>query len=207
MANLPILPPDQQEILKIVLRLAQTCGYELEHTNQVTFLAVRIFDELQSIHHLSETERSWLVYAALLHDIGWIEGWKSHHKVSLRIILTTPMLTFSNTERLIIGSIARYHRKSLPKLSHDHYSALLPVQRQVVDILAGCLRLADGLDRSHQQLIKDLNCRVTEKKILITCTTDRPALEEYEASQSKKKLLEMAFSRGVEIAGLDVLSE
>lgn len=203
MAKLPILPPNQQAVLKTVLLLAQTCEYEVEHTNQVTFLAVRLFDELHSLHNFGEVERSWLVYAAVLHDIGWIEGWKNHHKVSLRIILSTPMLPFNNKERLIIGSIARYHRKSLPDLSHDHYSALLPAQRNTVKILAGCLKLADGLDRSHQQLINDLRCKVTKKKILITCETTRPALEELDSFKSKKNLLELAFSRVVEIAGLD----
>jgi exopolyphosphatase/guanosine-5'-triphosphate,3'-diphosphate pyrophosphatase len=203
LANLPILPPDQQAVLKTVLRLAQTCEYELEHTNQVTYLAVRLFDELQSLHHYNEKERSWLVYAALLHDIGWIEGWKNHHKVSLRIILTTPMVPFNNKERLIIGSVARYHHKSLPDLSHDHYSALLPAQRHLVDILAGCLRLADGLDHSHQQRITDLKCKITKKKILVACDAIHPVIEEYEASQARKNLLELALSRRVEIIGMD----
>jgi exopolyphosphatase/pppGpp-phosphohydrolase len=201
LANLPLLPPEQQAVLRTVLSLAQTCEYELEHTNQVTFLAVRLFDELHNLHHLSEPERSWLLYASLLHDIGWIEGWKSHHKVSLRIILTTPMLPFNNKERLIIGSVARYHRRSLPDLSHDHYAALLPAQRHVVDVLAGCLRLADGLDRSHQQRIIDLHCKVTKKKILIAFVTTQPVVEEIAAAQNKKNLLELALARVIEIAG------
>lgn len=203
MVNLPILPPDQQAILQTVLRLAQTCEYEVEHTSQVTFLAVRLFDELHTLHHLGQRERAWLVYASLLHDIGWIEGWKNHHKVSLRIILATSMLPFDNKERLIIGSIARYHRRSLPDLSHDHYSALLPAQRHAVDILAGCLRLADGLDRSHQQRIKDLHCKVTRKKILVVCETAQPGVEEIEASRAKRNLLELATARAVEITGLE----
>jgi len=206
LANLPTLPPDRQAVLKTVLRLAQTCEYEVEHTNQVTFLAVRLLDELHSLHHFGQVERAWLVYASMLHDIGWIEGWKNHHKVSLRIILATPMLPFNHKERLIIGSIARYHRKSLPDLTHDHYSALLPAQRHIVDVLAACLRLADGLDRSHQQRLKDLHCKVTKKKIRITCDTTQPASDEYEASQAKKDLMELAFSRLVEVTGLGCAS-
>ena len=72
MANLPILPPEQQAVLQTVLRLAQTCEYEVEHTNQVTYLAVRLFDELHGLHHMGPRERAWLVYASLLHDIGKI---------------------------------------------------------------------------------------------------------------------------------------
>lgn len=94
MVDRPTLPPDQQPVLQAVLRLAQTCEFEVNHTWQVTHLALRLFDELQELHNLSQNERSWLIYAGILHDIGWIEGWKEHHKVTLRIILTTPMLPF-----------------------------------------------------------------------------------------------------------------
>ena len=89
--------------LTAVIQLAQTCDYDSSHTSQVTRLALRLFDQLQPLHNLGTQERDRLHYAGLLHDIGWIEGWREHHKVALRIILDTPMLPFSNKERLIIG--------------------------------------------------------------------------------------------------------
>jgi exopolyphosphatase/pppGpp-phosphohydrolase len=202
MVDLPILPPDQQPVLQAVLRLAQTCEFEVTHTLQVTHLAVRLFDDLQPLHQLGQTERSWLVYAALLHDIGWIEGWKEHHKVSLRIILTTPMLPFSNKERLLIGSIARYHRKSLPVIKHDHFAALSPDEREKVKVLAGLLRLADALDHSHQQRIRDIRCKVGAKKISIVCTVNQDAAEEKAAIQEKSDLLQHSLQRAIVIEGL-----
>jgi exopolyphosphatase/pppGpp-phosphohydrolase len=202
LVDLPTLPPGQEATLQTVLRLAQTCEFELNHTYQVTHLAARLFDELACLHHLSEKERTWLVYAALLHDIGWIEGWQDHHKVSLRIILTTPMLVFSNKERLIIGSVARYHRKSLPDRKHDHYAALTQDERQVVDRLASCLRLADALDRSHQQRVQDLRCKITAKKIVVCCSVQAPAPEELSTALQKCDLLVLTFHRKVLIEGL-----
>ncbi len=80
--------------ISAVLELAQTCEFDSSHTHQVARLSLRLFDQLQPLHDLSGKERDWLHYAALLHDIGWIEGWKDHHKVSLRIILDTPLLPF-----------------------------------------------------------------------------------------------------------------
>jgi alpha-galactosidase len=47
----------------------------------------RLFDELQPLHLLGAQERFWLNAGALLHDIGWIEGQKGHHKTALRTIL------------------------------------------------------------------------------------------------------------------------
>src|SRR5512135_3349004 len=181
--------PNPSLTLTAVIQLAQTCDYDASHTSQVTRLALRLFDQLQPLHNLGAEARDWLHYAGLLHDIGWIEGWKEHHKVALRIILDTPLLPFSNKERLIIGSIARYHRKALPDLKHDHFAALSEEERHLVEILASMLRLADGLDSTHQRRVRDLACRVTEKKILIQCMVQGEGLEEQKAAEGKSDLM------------------
>ncbi len=183
--------------LAAVIQLAQTCDYDASHTSQVTRLALRLFDQLQPLHALGSGERDWLHYAGVLHDIGWIEGWQEHHKVALRIILDTPLLPFSNKERLIIGSVARYHRKALPDLRHDHYAALSEDERHVVDVLASMLRLADGLDSSHQRRVRDLACRVSEKKITIQCLVQGEAQEEQKAADGRSDLMSQVFGRKV----------
>jgi exopolyphosphatase/pppGpp-phosphohydrolase len=202
LVDLPVLPADQQPVLQSVLRLAQTCEFEVNHTFQVTLLAARLFDELLPLHDLGEVQRAWLIFAGILHDIGWIEGWKEHHKVSLRIILTTPMLTFTNKERLIIGSIARYHRKSLPDATHDHFAALSQAERAQVMALAGFLRLADALDHSHQQRVRDITCKITHKKILVSCLLNGSLGEELAAVRQKSDLLEQTFERKLFFTGL-----
>jgi len=192
--------PSTSSTLNEVLRLAQTCDYDSSHTHQVARLALRLFDDFQSLHNLGQTERDWLHYAAILHDIGWIEGWKEHHKVSLRIILTTPMLNLTNKERLIVGSIARYHRKALPNLKHDHYAALTEAERKNVDVLAGILRLADGLDSAHQVRVRDIIVKVTPKKIAIRCTVQSEKKEEEETASEKTDLLRQVFNRPIVIS-------
>jgi exopolyphosphatase/pppGpp-phosphohydrolase len=194
--------PEQQVVYQAVLRLAQTCEYEVLHTGQVTFLAVRLFEELAALHRLGDLQKAWLVYAGTLHDIGWIEGWKEHHKVSLRIILTTSMLPFSNKERLIIGSIARYHRKTLPSLKHDHYAALSTEERRQVSLLAAFLRLADALDRTHHQRVRDLTCQVKGRRIIVICQTTAPAPEEAAAVLEKGDLLQKVLNRKLMVEGL-----
>ncbi len=186
------------ERLRPVIQLAQACNFEPAHTYQVTRLALRLFDELQELHRLGSEERFWLHAGCLLHDIGWIEGWKNHHKASLRIILGTSMLPFNGRERLVIGSITRYHRKSLPQPEHDNYAALNAGDRQSVVILSSFLRLADGMDRSHQSLVQDLSCRVTDKKIAIRCKVQQPPQDEKTAVKGKCDLLKIAFKRKIE---------
>ena len=49
--------------------------------------------------------------------------------------------------------IARYHRRATPKKGHPGYSDLPSALRRVVKINAACVRLAEGLDRSHAQVL------------------------------------------------------
>jgi exopolyphosphatase/pppGpp-phosphohydrolase len=189
----------QQNGLKTAVRLAQTCDYEASHSHQVTRLALLLFDELEPLHHLGLEQRYWLECGGILHDIGWIEGWHNHHKTALRIILTTPLLPFNNKERLIIGSIARYHRKALPTLSHDHFASLEPDDRKVVCILSACLRLADGLDHSHQSRVKDISCKIKTRKIVVVCEATSKSEEEALAAQQRADLMASVFQRGVVI--------
>jgi len=155
--------------LRQVLHLAETWQFDREHTLHVAWLALRLFDELQAAHRLGATERFWLLCSAILHDIGRGDvGTKGHHKASLRIVMTTPILDFDLDQRRVIGSVARYHRKALPSVSHPHYAELAPVQRQIVNQLAALLRLADSLDKSHQ-LVGDVSFEVTPRRLRGRC--------------------------------------
>jgi exopolyphosphatase/guanosine-5'-triphosphate,3'-diphosphate pyrophosphatase len=101
---------------------------------------------------------------------------------------------------MIIGSIARYHRKSLPDMKHDHYAALNDEERGIVDILACILRLADGLDSAHQERVRDITCyKVTKKKITLKCASLNHSKEEIQAALDKADLMKKVFHREINI--------
>jgi exopolyphosphatase/guanosine-5'-triphosphate,3'-diphosphate pyrophosphatase len=52
--------------------------------------------------------------------------------------------------------VTRYHRRATPKKDHPGYGELPHDLRQAVKVLAACLRLAEGLDRSHAQALDSL---------------------------------------------------
>ena len=185
--------------LDTMLHLAESCDYEAGHTHQVTRLTLKLFDELRPVHLLGAQERFWLNAGALLHDIGWIEGQKGHHKTALHTILHTQLLSIGNGDRLIIGSIARYHRGALPKKKHGHFAALRPPQRRMVSVLAAILRVADGLDRTHQSLVDGLSCEITPEQILVKCSVNRPAEVERLFALKKGRLLEKVFERDLAV--------
>ena len=184
-----------QRRLEEVVQLVDSCNHEPDHVRHVTWLSLRLFDELQPLHRLGGEERFWLRCGALLHDIGWMKGRKGHHKTSLRLILDQLGSPFDKRERHIIGSIARYHRRALPKDKHGHFAALSPVDQYRVTLLAALLRVADGLDRTHRSVVQDLACDISPRRIAIDCAVWMYPIPEREEALEKADLLERAFDR------------
>jgi len=182
-------------VLDAVVAFARDCNYEPEHTHQVTELALAIFDQLQGLHGMGSQERLWLQYGALLHDIGWIEGQQGHHKTSLRLIMGEPSLPFDRRERQIVGLIARYHRKAIPNDRHQYFNRLSPEDQHRVRVLAGILRVADGLDCTHTNVIRRVTCKVSSREIRMVCEANGSADSEISAAEEKADLLESVFNR------------
>jgi len=181
--------------LRAVVRCAERCRYEAEHTRQVTRLALALFDALQPAHGLAKEDRLLLRCAAILHDIGWLAGKKGHHKTALGLILNDATLPFDDRQRRVVGCIARYHRKALPSAKHAHFASLSRGDQERVRHLAGLLRVADGLDRTHRNVVRSLRCEVTPSEVIIRCATDGPAADETLAASDKGRLLADALGR------------
>src|SRR5262245_61065270 len=132
-----------------VIELGERCGYWPEHAQQVARLALSIFDQTRSVHGLSEREREWLEFGALLHDVGVHISYERHHRHSYYLIKNGDLRGFQPQEIEVIALIARYHRQATPKKSHEGYTDLSGMQRLTVKTLSAMVRLAEGLDRSH----------------------------------------------------------
>jgi exopolyphosphatase/guanosine-5'-triphosphate,3'-diphosphate pyrophosphatase len=136
-----------------IVELGERCGYWSEHAQQVARLALNIFDQTRSVHRLSDREREWLEYGALLHDVGVHISYERHHRHSYYLIKNGDLRGFDPQEIEIIALIARYHRQATPKKSHEGYGDLKGSARQTVKVLSAMVRLAEGLDRSHAQAL------------------------------------------------------
>ena len=140
-----------------VIELAERCNYNPSHANQVGHLALALFDQTKDAHTLGSKEREWIEYASLLHDIGVHISYGRHHKHSYYLIKNGDLRGFEPQEVEIIALIARYHRRGLPKRSHEGYGSLKSNLRRTVRSLAAILRVAEGLDRSHAQSIRSID--------------------------------------------------
>ena len=173
---------------------------EPPHVLHVARLALRLFDGLPVLHQLGEEDRLLLEAAACLHDIGWSvapDGTK-HHKESARLIRAQRWENFSATPVELIALIARYHRKSPPKLAHEDFVALSEENRTKVSRLAAILRVADGLDRRHLQWVNDLSVRISPGQIIVLLDTTDLVEVEVNAARNKADLFRTVFARELE---------
>ena len=179
---------------------ARRCDYEREHSEQTTRLALCLFDCLKDRLSLDLEDRFLLECGAILHDIGWQQGPSKHHKTAMEMILNDTSMPLGPQERVAVALIARYHRKALPKASHRGYQDLSPPARHKVSLLAGMLRLADGLDRSHMNAVQDLVVEWANGLLHVICRTRGPVLAEIAAAAKKSDLIEKVLGIKVEIS-------
>jgi exopolyphosphatase / guanosine-5'-triphosphate,3'-diphosphate pyrophosphatase len=109
------------------------------------------------VHRFGDREREWLEYGAILHDAGVHISYERHHRHSYYLIKNGELRGFDPQEIEIIALLARYHRQATPKKSHDGYGPLKGNLRRTVRTLAAMLRVAEGLDRSHAQIVTGLD--------------------------------------------------
>ena len=136
-----------------ILGFAESCHCDKNHALQVARLSMEIFKALARPYTLGEKEGRILEAAAILHDVGYFINYSSHHKHSYHLIRHADLFGFTPRERELIATVARYHRKSLPKKKHEEFMRLSLADRQLVARLGGILRLADGLDRSRTGMV------------------------------------------------------
>ncbi len=157
-----------------VNRLRRVCGCAEAHTSQVRRLAQQLFDSGREIgiHRLGPEERELLEYAALLHDCGTFISFSNHHAHSQYIIAHAELLGFDEREVMVLGTVARLHRKKFPGRRSAILSAVSVPDRRAVLVLAILLRLAESLDRTHTGLVASAVFESHGKGVRLLITSD-----------------------------------
>ena len=188
-----------------VFELLRKCDWHQHHSKHVAQLALKIFDATQPYHKMSENDRELLEYASLMHDIGYHISHRKHHKHALYLILNADLRGFKQDEIQVMGHVARYHRRSTPKKRHTSYDELNDDLKTKINKLSGIIRVADGLDRSHYQNVRDIRLEVFQDKMVITLFPKHDAELEIWGASRKKELFEETFNRKLEIVEIEPL--
>jgi exopolyphosphatase/guanosine-5'-triphosphate,3'-diphosphate pyrophosphatase len=162
-----------------VLRLGRSLGFDEEHARHVSRLALILFDiaKKQGLHDLTRRERELLEYAAMLHDVGVSLSYSNHQAHGYYFITNAELLGFDQTEIAIMATTTLFHRKKFPRKRDQEFVALDDRSQEIVRILGVFLSIAEGLDRSHMGLVRDMELELVGKRkalLRIQATQDCP---------------------------------
>ena len=143
------------------------------HVGRVAALSLAVFDGLAEagLHELGAEERELLWAACQLHDIGVAIDYDDHHHHSHYLILNAGLPGFSPRELVLVGLIARYHRKGDPDASglgdlaqdgDDHRLRLL----------SGIIRLAEQFERSRDGAIREVSVATRNGTVALDTEVD-----------------------------------
>lgn len=188
-----------------IVELAKRYNVYNSHSQHIRQISLKLYEFLKDYHNLGEYEKEMLECSAILHDIGYWISHDQHHKHSYYIITHSDLPGFTNDEAELIGTIARFHRKSLPKKSHPEFAKFNEKNQFIIKVLAGILRIAEGIDRRQKQYVNDFiittkneNKQILEIKLLPKDIKVNIDIEIWGAKR-RKQLLEDVLNIQIEI--------
>jgi len=182
----------KEQIIASAWALSKHYHADQKHADYVRQSALEIYDFICQKKKLEIRHPILLEVAAILHDIGTYISSSSHHKHGQYLVQNSILFGLSPEQKRLVSLIVRYHRKATPSTSHRSYMMLSRENRLVVQQLSAVLRVADALDRAHQQRI-NFSLTIDDKHLIIHSQNHRDTALEQDSLLSKGNLFEQIY--------------
>ncbi|MBN1891183.1 MAG: hypothetical protein JW780_00210 [Clostridiales bacterium] len=156
------------DVISAARHIAKRYRCDKKHIENVEKNALMIFDSGKRFHGMSDRERLLLQISTILHEVGKYIHVSNHSSRSYHIINTMELIGLSETERENVACVARFYTKS-DLFADRYYQYLSPDRRTVVSKLTAMMRIADAMDASHRQKIRNTKITIVERTLDIAC--------------------------------------
>jgi exopolyphosphatase / guanosine-5'-triphosphate,3'-diphosphate pyrophosphatase len=194
-------PPLFEDVRRAsVENLAHRYNSQPRHVDHVAKLSLELYDALGAagLHDLGAQERELLWAGCQLHDIGTAIDYDDHHRHSYYLILNAGLPGFSPRELVLVGLIARYHRKGRPDAS-ELRDLRQPGAEERLALLCGVIRLAEQLERSRDQSVAAVRLSAVDGAVRLEAETSGDPTVAIWAARRNADLLSSALGKPVEV--------
>ena len=157
----------EKDVVASAVAIGRKYHFDEPHSLHVAKLSLMLFDQLEQFCGMRPRYRVLLEVAGILHDIGLFISSRSHHKHSFYLVMQSEILGISPEDQAVIAQVCRYHRRATPQIQHLDFWALPQASRVAVTRIAAILRIADALDRNHNQEILSVKATPTEDELVL----------------------------------------
>lgn len=180
------------DILTTSKNIALRYHVNMQHVENVTYLATEIFDSIRKLHGLGKRERLLLQIGVILHSCGAYVNMEQTRENSYKIIMSSEIIGISHRERVIVANIVRFNSEYFPPfeeigddISREDYITIVK--------LCAILKLANVLDKSNTQKIRQVGVSLKDSSLLITAYTMADITLEKGLFHRKADVFEEAF--------------
>jgi len=201
------LPAERELRSKGLSQLAEWAYFltpDFPRVRRVARLSLQLYDGLANcglaVQNPNMEGRYILRAAALLQEVGRFKKGKAHHKESYRMIRKiAPPMGWSKRDIEITASIARFHRRALPRPDHKILRMYeFPLRNSLV-LLAAILRFANAFNAKPYRSVRRLEVEGVSGVIVVRADgfPDREPLSS--KLSVARRLLESTIQRAVHI--------
>lgn len=186
-----------EDLLSYVRAIGEKYQYQKKHADYVEAISLMLFDCTKKLHGIKK-DRLLLQIATILHDIGKFISPNHHYDNTYKLIEATDIPGISEEEREIIAYVAKFHGGEWPE-TDPGYELLTPKTKLRIAKLASIITIANALDQSHQQKIKNVTIKLKNNQLLIKGSAKQETVLEQWIFEERKALMENVYGISVQL--------
>jgi len=172
-----------EDILEEARSIAKRYRGSTQHMQCVEENAKSIFSAMKGYHGLTERDRLLLELAAIMHNCGKFISIRNSAECTYEIISATEIIGITEKEQKTIAEVARNIQEERFREKGSMRTAKL----------TAILELANSLDRSHKQKVKDYKFEVKDNALLITTHYPGDMTLEFTSFEQHREFFEEIF--------------
>ncbi len=180
------------DILSTAKHIAVRYQSDMAHIENVSYLALEIFDHIKKIHGLGKREKLLLHLASILHSCGAYVNMEQTRENSYKIIESNEIIGISHRERIMVANIVRYNDDKFPSYKYMKDEVEIDDYITIVKLCA-ILRLANVMDKSNMQKIKKIDIKTKGRDMEIIARTVQDITLERGLFTRKAEIFEEVF--------------